>query len=256
MAVHKWTREETLIALNLYCKIPFKDSHATHPLVMEYARLLDDRTSAALNLKIGNLGRFDEKLRSKGISGLTNGSKMDEVVWREFEDNPDAVIYESEQIIARRRGLSLEQSAEIEVESLPEGTEREVVTRQRVNQRFFREAVLTAYLGKCCVTGINKRELLEACHISGWADDTKNRTNPSNGLCMTPLFHKAFDQMLFAVTPNYAIEISEQFLASATEDSFRQYLQNINGRPIGLPEKFMPDRELLAKHYEAYRRAI
>ena len=28
--MNKWTREETIIAFNAYCKIPFKNSRKTH----------------------------------------------------------------------------------------------------------------------------------------------------------------------------------------------------------------------------------
>jgi len=64
-----WSREQTIVALNVYCKIPFKNSSARHPLVQEYAKLLG-RTAAALNFKIGNLGSYDPILRAKGIVGL------------------------------------------------------------------------------------------------------------------------------------------------------------------------------------------
>ena len=67
-----WTREEIIVALNLYCKIPFKESRATHPLVKQYAELIG-RSPAAMNLKIGNLGRLDPTLRARGITGLSNG---------------------------------------------------------------------------------------------------------------------------------------------------------------------------------------
>lgn len=45
-----WTREELIVALNLYCKIPFKNSSASHPLVIKYAKLIG-RSPAAMNLK-------------------------------------------------------------------------------------------------------------------------------------------------------------------------------------------------------------
>ena len=54
--VNKWTREETLVAFNVYCKIPFKDSHSTHPMIVEYAKIIG-RSPSALNMKMGNLGR-------------------------------------------------------------------------------------------------------------------------------------------------------------------------------------------------------
>lgn len=250
--MNNWTREQTIVALNVYCKIPFKNSSAHHPLVKEYAQLLG-RTPAALNFKIGNLGSFDPVLRAKGIVGLGHTSKMDELVWNEFFDNPEKLAYESEKIIADLKHQTIEESTSITITDLPEGKERTAITRQRINQQFFHEAVLCSYENRCCITGINHRRLLEACHISSWKDDVKNRTNPKNGLCMNPLFHKAFDNFLFTVTPEYKIEISNQMIDCAENTFFRDFLSAINGNNIHMPEKFSPDKDLLSIHYEQYR---
>ena len=247
-----WSREQTIVALNVYCKIPFKNSSARHPLIKKYAEILG-RTPAALNLKIGNLGSFDPVLKAKGIVGLAHTSKMDEIVWNEFFENPEKLAYESEKIIAELRNKTIEESTNIDISNLPEGAERVSVTRQRINQQFFRDAVLCSYQNHCCITGISNRQLLEACHISSWRDDVKNRTNPRNGLCMNPLFHKAFDNFLFTVTPDYKIEISEQMIDGANDAFFRDYLFSIKENNIIMPEKFYPDKNLLAIHYEQYR---
>ena len=248
-----WTREQIIVALNVYCKIPFKNSSARHPLIQEYAKLLG-RTPAALNLKIGNLGSFDPVLKSKGIVGLGHTSKMDELVWNEFFENPEKLAYESEKIIADLRHQTPEESTAIDLSDLPEGAERTVITRQRINQQFFHNAVLCSYENRCCITGISHHRLIEACHISSWRDDVKNRTNPKNGLCMNPFFHRAFDGFLFTVTPDYKIEISEQMMESADDNSFHDYLVSINGTNIIMPEKFSPDANLLAIHYEQYKK--
>jgi putative restriction endonuclease len=248
-----WTREQTIVALNVYCKIPFKSSNARHPLIKEFAKIIK-RTPAALNFKIGNLGSFDPALRAKGIVGLGHTSKMDEIVWNEFFDNPEKLAYESEKIIANMKHQSIEESTSLNFTDLPEGTERESITRQRVNQQFFHDVVLCSYENRCCITGINHRNILEACHISSWRDDVKNRTNPKNGLCMNPLFHRAFDCFLFTVTPDYIIEISEQMIDCTENNSSRDYLVSINGNNILMPEKFSPDRNLLAIHYEQFKK--
>lgn len=248
-----WTREQTIVALNVYCKIPFKESRATHPLIMEYAKLLG-RTPAALNFKIGNLGSLDPMLRGKGIVGLQHTSKVDEAVWEEFFDNPEKLAFESEQIIATLRHMSVEESTAIDIYNLPLGIERSVETRQRINQRFFHEVVMCSYEGRCCVTGVSHQKLIEACHISPWRDDVKNRTNPKNGLCLNSLFHKAFDSYLFTVTPEYTIEISNHMVNSTADKTFRHYLLTLNGKPIRMPEKFAPDKKLLSSHYEQYRK--
>lgn len=248
-----WTREQTIVALNVYCKIPFKSSNARHPLIKEFAKIIK-RTPAALNFKIGNLGSFDPALRAKGIVGLGHTSKMDEIVWNEFFDNPEKLAYESEKIIANMKHQSIEESTSLTFTDLPEGTERESITRQRVNQQFFHDVVLCSYENRCCITGINHRNILEACHISSWRDDVKNRTNPKNGLCMNPLFHRAFDSFLFTVTPDYIIEISEQMIDCTENNSFRDYLVSINGNNILMPEKFTPDKNLLSIHYEQFKK--
>lgn len=250
-----WTREQTIVALNLYCKIPFKNSSARHPLVQEYAKLLD-RTPAALNFKIGNLGSFDPVLRAKGIVGLVHTSKMDEIVWNEFFDNPEKLAYESEKIIADLRHLTVEESTGIDLNELPEGSERMAITRQRINQQFFRNAVLCSYEERCCITGISHHNLLDACHISSWRDDVKNRTNPKNGLCMNPLFHRAYDSFIIAITPDYKIMISDQMFDGTKDEHFLDYLRQVQGRNIIMPEKFSPDKDLLAKHYQQYLESL
>lgn len=248
---NNWTREEIIVALNVYCKIPFKDSRASHPLVRAYAQLIG-RTPAALNMKIGNLGRFDPMLRERGIVGLSQGSKLDEAVWNEFTDNPEALVYESERIIARYKSQPLEEATRIDTTDLPLGQEREAIVRQRVNQQFFRAAVLCAYGHRCCITGITQPSLIEACHISPWSEDVRNRTNPQNGLSMNPLFHKAFDDLLLTVTPDYTVMVSDQLVASTQDERFRAYLSTIQGSTIHLPEKFCPDRALLDQHHQRF----
>ncbi|MBQ7691694.1 MAG: HNH endonuclease [Muribaculaceae bacterium] len=251
MAKHNWTREELIVALNLYCKISFKESRASHPLVIEYAKLIG-RSPAAMNLKIGNLGRFDPLLQAKGITGLVNGSKLDECVWNEFMSNPEALSYESERIIAKLRKTNVENILNVSINDLPQGIEKERVVRQRVNQQFFRDSVIAAYHGTCCVSGVTTPSLIEACHISPWAEDVKNRTNPANGLCLNSFFHKAFDNWLFTITPDYVIDIKQELIDSIIDDNFRSYLVRIKGSEMNMPEKFAPDINLLNKHYIQY----
>src|SRR5438067_11978733 len=108
--------------------------------------------------------------------------------WRDFEDNPAALAFESERLLAQFTGRKLEEIAEIDERELPkEGLERERMVRVRVNQHFFRAAVLSAYDYKCCVTGLAVPELLVASHIVPWAADPKQRMNPRNGLCLNAL---------------------------------------------------------------------
>lgn len=249
--MNKWTREETIVAFNVYCKIPFKSSSKTHPMIIKFAKLLG-RSASALNMKVGNIGRLDPDLKELGITGLIHGAKMEEDIWNEFYGNPELLAFESEKIIAQILNQSIENSTAIQIDDLPQGIERTAIIRQRVNQSFFRSAVMSAYNFKCCISGVNTPKLVEACHIVDWSEDPNNRTNPKNGLCMNSFFHKAYDKNLLAISPDLLIIVSEELFQSATEESFFNYLKEINGRKIFTPDKFFPQRELLALHYNKF----
>lgn len=246
-----WTREETIVAFNVYCKIPFKNSSKTHPTIIKYAKILG-RTPSALNMKVGNIGRLDPDLKKQGITGLTHGARLELEVWEEFYGNPDHLAFESERLISEFSKQNLEISANINLDDFPLGIERDVIIRQRVNQSFFRTAVMSSYNFRCCISGIENSSLVEACHIIDWAQDVANRTNPKNGLCLNPLFHKAYDKHLLSIKPDFNIVISDEMLSSATEKSFYTYLKELNGKSIILPDKFFPDKELLDIHYNKY----
>lgn len=249
--VNKWTREETIIAFNVYCKIPFKDSSKTHPMIVKYAKIIG-RSPSALNMKVGNLGRLDPKLKERGIVGLAHGAKMEQEVWNEFYKNPDKLAYESECLIAKFAKKDIESTAYIDVNNLPEGKERLAIVKQRVNQSFFRSAVMCSYDFKCCISGVGNAELLEACHIVDWSEDRTNRSNPENGLCLNSLFHKAYDKFLIAITPDYNIIISDEMIEKTGDESFKSYLLGLQNKKLILPNRFYPKKDFLDYHYEKY----
>lgn len=249
--VNKWTWEETVIAFNVYCKIPFKDSSKTNPVIIRYAKLIG-RTPSALNMKIGNLGRLDPKLQQRGIAGLAHGSKVEQEVWNEFYENPDKLVYESECLIAKYAKMDVESVANIDVSNLPEGKERLALVKQRVNQSFFRSAVMCSYNNRCCISGVGNPELLEACHIVDWSDDKTNRSNPENGLCLNSLFHKAYDKCLIAITPDYNIFISEEMIERTEDGTFKDYLRGLQNRKLIMPNRFYPNPDFLDDHYRRF----
>ena len=69
-----WTRDETLVAFNLYCRTPFGKLHARNPEIIEVAASLG-RTPNALAMKCCNLAAFDEALQMREIKGLSKASK-------------------------------------------------------------------------------------------------------------------------------------------------------------------------------------
>src|SRR5271154_3619221 len=172
-----WSREEHILAFNLYCKILFGQIHTHNPKIIELAKVLG-RTPGSVSLKLSNFARHDPELQARNIKGMQHGAKGEIEIWHEFDDNPEALAFESERLLAKFTGRKLEEIAEIDERELPkEGLERERMVRTRVNQHFFRAAVLSAYDNKCCVTGLAIPKLLVASHIIPWASDPKQRMN-------------------------------------------------------------------------------
>src|SRR5258708_2851259 len=195
-ANNNWTREEHILAFNIYCQIPFRKIDMRNPRVAELARLVG-RTIGSASKKLANFARLDPALKARGIRGLSHGAHGEEEVWNEFAAHPESLAFESEQLLAQRLHRPIEEVAEIDTRDLPaEGIEREAVVRIRVNQSFFRRRIVSAYECRCCVTGLRVPELLVASHIIPWAEDVPNRLNPRNGLCLNALHDRAFDRGL------------------------------------------------------------
>jgi len=245
----RWTKEQTIVVFNLYCKIPFRKASSTHPDIIRIAKLIG-RSPNSVKMKIGNFGSFDPELKKRGIVGLSNTSKLDEEVWNEFNDNWDELAYESEQLIAEFSEEELERSSKNNLEDIPEGEERETIIKARVNQNFFRQSVLSAYNLKCCITGIQIPQLLVASHIKPWSrwNNKTEKTNPRNGLCLNSLHDKAFDSGLITITPNFKIKVSKQKFADDSSKIINDWFRNINGEKIEVPERFLPEISFLEYH--------
>lgn len=250
----RWTKDQTIVALNLYYRIPFNKATNNNPEIIKTAELLG-RSINSVKMKVGNFGSFDPKLKAQGIVGLSSTSKLDKEVWDEYHDNLDRLAYDSTEIISRLSNQPIEDVIKPLTYNSDIETERTVTIKQRINQSFFRDAVLSAYDYRCCITGLSCTELLEACHIVDWAIDEKNRVNPQNGLCMNTFFHKAYDKHYIGITPDYEIKISDRLInACDGQDKIKSFILSIADNQITLPSRFLPDKSLLDIHYQEYRK--
>jgi putative restriction endonuclease len=242
----KWSREETIVAFNVYCKIPFKSSSKNSPIVIKYAKILG-RSPSALNMKIGNLGRLDPELKKQGVVGLSNGSKMEEAVWNEFHGNWDRLVYESELLISKFQNERNKEVLESDIQDRV-GLDEATMVKRRVNQSFFRSAILSSYNSKCCITNLSIRGLLVASHIIPWSIDKMNRVNPRNGLCLNSIHDKAFDKGFMTINADYKVQLSPIIHEMKTEVEINNFFIQYDKRKINLPDRFIPSREFLDYH--------
>ena len=242
-----WTRDELILAINLYCKLPFGRIHNRNKDIIDLARLIG-RTPSSVSYKLANFASLDPSLGSRGIVGARNSSKLDKEIWDEFYLNWDDAAYESEKLLAKLNNSvlvfdDLSEATEINVV----GLERESKVKVRVNQSFFRKTILASYNNTCCITGIDQPELLVAGHIKPWSIDDKNRLNPRNGLAMNNLHDKAFENGLITITPNYKIRVSKE-LKRTGSDAVKEIFFKYDGNEMILPSRFLPDPNFLKYH--------
>jgi putative restriction endonuclease len=230
-----WSREELISAYNLYCKIPIKEINAKNTSIIEFASLLG-RTTKEVAKRFKNFSRLDTNINtSEGVE------EDDKSTWTFFNNDWEKSVYESENKI-----IDFENKLKNIVE-FPKGKERDSIVKSRINQNFFRNAVLTSYQNKCCITGLPFAELLNASHIIPWSIDSNNRLNPHNGLCLNVLHDRAFDRGLITIRPDYTIDISSR-INNLTDKSVKDYFLCFKNQKIILPERFVPKKSFLEFH--------
>jgi len=243
-----WTRDELILAVNLYCKLPFGRLHSRNTEVINLANLIG-RTSNSVAYKLVNFASLDPSLKTRGIKGASNASNLDKEIWKEFFNHWDELPFESEKLLAKIEKTTVEKLNDIPESELPkEGKVREQMVKVRVNQSFFRSSILASYNNTCCITGIKQPEFLIAGHIKAWSVDEKNRLNPQNGIAINALHDKAFEAGLITITTDYKIKISSLLLKQRKSKPMEDYFIKYHNQDMILLSRFLPDIEFLSHH--------
>jgi putative restriction endonuclease len=249
MAGRPWTREETLAALNLYCRTPFGRLHARNPDIIALARAIG-RTPGSVAMKCCNLASFDPAQRARGISGLSKASQLDEAVWVDFNRDPETVGYESEVEFARLTRGKPRVSESIQWEDI-QGLDKQVIAKVRVNQHLFRSMILAGYRNECAVCRLPVPALLVASHIVPWSLDKTERMNPHNGICLCALHDRAFDVGVLLIGSDYRLHVALPAGATPKSSAVGMFLIAYDKKPISLPDRWHPNPQLLVRHAAA-----
>lgn len=246
----KWSREETIVTFDLYTRTSFGKISSTNIDIVKLAALLG-RSSNSVALKMHNLAHFDPALKERNVKAMSHGSKLDAVIWEEYNNDWEELAVQARYILEKLNAESCNKLTFYpEIELFPEGLDKNQMIRRRIGQYFFRMAVLNAYDNRCCITGLAIPELLVASHIKPWknSDIKTERTNPMNGLALNALHDKAFDRGLITIKPNYIIYTSSRIKPTPEGNNLEDWLLSYAGKKIILPAKFIPKKEFLEYH--------
>lgn len=172
-----WTEDEVTLALALYVQIPFSKLSSRNPRIVAFADAVG-RTPSSVAMKLVNLAQLDPKLKARGVSGMSNGSRTDRLVWERFI-GADAQVADLAPLFNEADGaaarLSVAESAYVleppkdedspidaYLSQLAAASERTALVRVRVHQDMFRNAVLSSYRGRCAITGLGDAGVIEA----------------------------------------------------------------------------------------------
>ena len=274
-----WDREETILAFYLYHFVSRSKISENNSSIIALSDLLPLRSPGSVGKKLFNIAANDPTLIALGKKSLSHCSKLDREVWHWFSDF-DSLREEAEKILTKTiisqygslsdyakvgDNLILElvnqepyeraypdsdqHKSKLIISDPAPGYDVVGTTTQRRGQDLFRKMVLAEYDNTCCITGINRPELLVASHIKPWAACTdKDKTNPSNGLCLNMLHDKAFDIGLISLDDDCSILVSPELKKVRLDSYTKKAIVDLEGHVISMPDKYLPDKELLRYH--------
>jgi putative restriction endonuclease len=125
--------------------------------------------------------------------------------------------------------------------------------KQRLHQASFREAVITAYRGRCALSRMPEPMLLDAAHIVSDRDERLGHPVVPNGIPLSKIHHAALDAHLIGIDPDYRLHVADRLLEQ-NDGPMLEALKLLNGGIIHLPvrSKDYPDRDRLALRFERF----
>lgn len=254
----KWTRDELMLAMNLYTKLRYGQFNYRNAEVIKLSEIIG-KTPGAVAYKLVHLSRQDPKHKHR-VKGLANSGKNAIEMYHEFANNWDEMLYESEALLAKLqnrnvREITLDPIDDLAIEkdilSGREGCDVDRIVKTRVNQSIFRRVVINNYSNSCAICALDIKNLLVASHILKWSENLANRLNPENGLCLCNIHDRAFELGYLGINSNYKILISKELREIREKETFISLFGRHENKSIILPDKFYPNIGFLESHLKS-----
>lgn len=253
---YDWNHDQLLATFYLYLQLKPNEIRSASPLVSQFAKHIQ-KPEVVVATKLRTFAQLDPVLANQKLAS-DNVTELDKKVSGEFQNNwtattliaseaykevvgPDETFIDPDQVSASDARYFFR-----------EGQTREVMVEIRVNQRIFRKSILNSYDSTCCISGLQNEKLLIASHIVPWSMDAPNRLNPKNGLCLSALHDRAYDQGLITVLPDFSIRVSSDLLEQKGNSFLSESLLRYHCKNITLPGRFYPSEDFLASHSKRF----
>jgi hypothetical protein len=112
-------------------------------------------------------------------------------------------------------------------------------------QKAFADVVKSNYGYRCAITNIQTKSFLIASHIVPWSVDQSIRLDPSNGICLSALVDRAFENGYLIIDDDLTIRIDKDRIG---EDlNLHNHLVPYEGQKINVPSDNPPKVEYLQR---------
>ena len=112
-------------------------------------------------------------------------------------------------------------------------------------QRAFADKVKNNYELRCAITGISTKAFLVAAHIVPWSHDQSIRLDPSNGICLSLLMDRAFENGYLIIEDDLSIVINWKRVG--TDTVLQSLLKPYDGKKLTLPRAHTPKPDYLRR---------
>ena len=142
---------------------------------------------------------------------------------------------------------------ENEIYSIPkkiviDSKNKEVLSKARIGQGFYREQLIKKWNGKSSVNNYSNTDFLIASHIKPWKDcDNEECVDCENGLLLKPDYDKLFDKGLISFKDDGSLIISSEL----TEEDIKEF--NLNTDKIKIKSVSEKMKLYLSYHRKKYR---
>jgi 5-methylcytosine-specific restriction protein A len=168
-----WTRDELILALDLYMRHRGSPPGRTHPEVLDLSNYLntlghnlgrqefkDYRNPDGVALKLMNFRRLDPEYTSTGKVGMTHGNKDEKEVWKLFADDPVRLRGVADAIKGAVAAGGPDEDGESDADGDTDAVEGRILTRLHRSRERNRKLVLSK---KAKMKKLYGRLTCEAC---------------------------------------------------------------------------------------------
>ena len=217
MANRQWTRDEFILALDLYFRIPFPRISKNNPDIIKLADFIG-RTPSSVGMRLCNFANCDPELKARGVKGLEGGYQKCIPYWEEF---------------AHARGKLKSAAIEsrirlIESHSSESGQFYTHVSEwdNLVNEMYdykFQDIIIKNYNSHCAISGMKAQQFLVGCHIIPSSENEEEAMRANNGILMNILYAKAYVEGLIGIDSDYKIHFSKELSKHKFEQGYHLF---------------------------------